>query len=49
MADGFAITADIYADITDAEKQQFLDDVCARCPLHDNLLNGTEVLHSLVS
>lgn len=43
------ISATIDADMTDEEKQQFLDDVCARCPLHDNLLNGTEVLHSLVS
>lgn len=41
------ISATIDADMTDEEKQQFLGDVCARCPLHDNLLNGTEVLHSL--
>lgn len=43
------ISASIDADMTEADKQQFLDDICARCPLHDNLLHGTEVLHKLAS
>ena len=41
------ITAKLDADLSQDAKQQFLDEVCARCPLHDNLLHGTKVLHSL--
>lgn len=42
------INATIDADLTDEQKAQFLDDVCQRCPLHDNLSLGTKVVHSLV-
>ena len=41
------ISAAIDADLTDAEKQQFLHDVCQRCPLHDNLSHNTQVVHRL--
>ena len=41
------ISAAIDADLTDAEKQQFLHDVCQRCPLHDNLSHSTQVVHRL--
>lgn len=40
------ITADIDADLSEQEKQDFLDTVCHRCPVHDNLLNPTLVTHS---
>ncbi|MCL1126681.1 OsmC family protein [Shewanella surugensis] len=40
------ILADIDADLTDIEKQYFLDLVCHRCPIHDNLLNLTLVTHN---
>ncbi len=40
------IKADIDADLTEQEKQEFLDSVCHRCPVHDNLLNPTLVTHS---
>ena len=42
------VTAEIDADLTDAEKQKFLDDVCHRCPLHDNIQLETSVEHSLL-
>lgn len=42
------ISASIDADLSDAEKQIFLDEVCDRCPLHDNTKLETEVLHQLV-
>ncbi|MFN3882747.1 MAG: OsmC family protein [Nitrincola lacisaponensis] len=41
------IMAEIDADLSDAEKQAFLDEVCDRCPLHDNTRLETEVIHSL--
>ena len=41
------ISAEIDADLNAEQKQRFLDEVCARCPLHDNLLNGTVVNHQL--
>ncbi|WP_299490365.1 OsmC family protein [uncultured Shewanella sp.] len=40
------IHARIDADLTSSEKQAFLDLVCHRCPIHDNLLNPTLVEHS---
>ncbi len=43
------ILAEIDADLSVEQKQRFLDEVCARCPLHDNLLTGTQVAHQLVS
>lgn len=42
------IAAEIDADLEPLAKQRFLDEVCARCPLHDNLLVGTLVEHQLV-
>ncbi|MCH8537087.1 MAG: OsmC family protein [Alkalimonas sp.] len=42
------ISASIDADLSDEAKQTFLAEVCARCPLHDNLLHGTEVVHQLL-
>ncbi|WP_333608879.1 OsmC family protein [Arsukibacterium sp.] len=42
------ISAEIDADLSDEQKQAFLDEVCRRCPLHDNLSHGTRVVHSLV-
>ncbi|TVQ71248.1 MAG: OsmC family peroxiredoxin [Oceanospirillales bacterium] len=42
------IQAEIDADMTDEEKKAFLDEVCHRCPLHDNTRLETEVVHSLV-
>ncbi len=45
--DAISIRAEIDADLSDAEKQEFLDQVCARCPLHDNIAHTTEVVHSL--
>lgn len=41
------ISAVIDADLTDEQKAQFLDAVCQRCPLHDNLSHTSEVVHSL--
>ena len=41
------ISAVIDADLTDEQKAQFLDEVCQRCPLHDNLSHTSEVVHSL--
>lgn len=42
------IAAQIDADLTDEEKKVFLDEVCDRCPLHDNVKLSTEVVHDLV-
>lgn len=33
--------------LSDAQKQAFLDEVCERCPLHDNIRLATEVTHNL--
>jgi uncharacterized OsmC-like protein len=41
------VTAKIDAELSSAEKQAFLDDVCDRCPLHDNIKLATEVVHTL--
>ena len=41
------ISAVIDADLTDEQKAQFLDEVCQRYPLHDNLSHASEVVHSL--
>ena len=41
------VKAQIDADLTDAEKTEFLDAVCDRCPLHDNIRLATVVDHSL--
>ena len=39
------LDADIDADLTAEQKQQFLDTVCNRCPVHDNLLSASRVEH----
>jgi putative redox protein len=43
----FRITAEIDADLSASEKQAFLDEVCERCPLHDNIKLATAVVHTL--
>jgi len=40
------LMAAIDADLDEQQKQDFLDAVCHRCPVHDNLLNPTLVNHS---
>lgn len=42
------VSAEIDADMSDDEKQAFLDAVCERCPLHDNIRLATRVTHHLV-
>ncbi len=44
---GFDIKAEIDADMTDEEKQIFLDLVCARCPVHDNIIRLSVVSHTV--
>jgi len=41
------VKATIDADMTDAEKAAFLDEVCERCPLHDNIRLATTVVHAM--
>lgn len=41
------VTAEIDADLSASEKQAFLDEVCDRCPLHDNIKLASEVIHTL--
>ncbi len=43
-----SVAAEIDADMTDEEKQAFLDAVCERCPLHANIKLETQVLHHLM-
>jgi len=42
------VSAEIDADMNDEEKQVFLDAVCERCPLHDNIKLETRVTHHLM-
>lgn len=42
------LDADIDADMTAEQKQQFLDTVCHRCPVHDNLLSASRVEHQSI-
>ena len=42
------IEASIDADLTEAEKAAFLDQVCQRCPLHDNVKLASSVINRLV-
>ncbi|MCK5894456.1 MAG: OsmC family protein [Endozoicomonadaceae bacterium] len=42
-----AIRAEIDAELSDEEKQQFLDEICRRCPVHDNITNASLITHSL--
>ncbi|MGI0119541.1 OsmC family protein [Zooshikella sp. RANM57] len=39
-----AVTMD--ADLSQEEKQQFIDDVCERCPVHENIKHLTTVSHT---
>ncbi|WP_461538175.1 OsmC family protein [Spongorhabdus nitratireducens] len=41
----FHVSAEIDADMTAEEKQAFLDAICARCPVHDNIAKTTVVEH----
>ena len=41
----FKVNAEIDADMSAEEKQAFLDEVCARCPVHDNIGKATVVEH----
>lgn len=41
------IQASIDAELTLLEKEAFLDEVCQRCPLHDNIKLATEVTHCI--
>ena len=43
-----SVAAEIDADMSDKEKQAFLDAVCERCPLHSNIKLVTQVFHHLV-
>lgn len=42
------ISATIDADLDEEQKQRFLDEVCARCPLHDNVHYETQISHHLL-
>lgn len=41
--EGFTITVDVDADMTDEEKNTFIHEVDARCPVSENLLNATPI------
>ena len=41
------VEAQIDADLSDEEKLEFLNAVCDRCPLHDNIKLATQVVHYL--
>lgn len=43
-----SVDASIDADLSEDEKKAFLDAVCDRCPLHDNIKLETRVDHQLV-
>ncbi|MDI3323005.1 OsmC family protein [Pontibacterium granulatum] len=43
-----SVGASIDADLSEEEKKAFLDAVCDRCPLHDNIKLETHVDHLLV-
>lgn len=40
---GITITVDVDADMTDEEKNAFIHEVDARCPVSENLLNATPI------
>lgn len=42
------ISAAIDADLDEEQKQRFLDEVCSRCPLHDNVHYETRISHHLL-
>ncbi|MDO6563284.1 OsmC family protein [Amphritea sp. 1_MG-2023] len=41
------VKASIDADLSDEEKATFFEAVCLRCPLHDNIMLQTDVIHRL--
>ena len=41
------VSAQIEADLTELEKQQFLELVCQRCPVHENIAASSQITHSL--
>jgi len=41
------VKAKIDADMSEEEKARFLDEVCERCPLHDNIRLSTHVSHDM--
>ena len=41
--EGITVTVDVDADMTDAEKEVFIHEVDARCPVSENLLNATPI------
>ncbi|MCC5880293.1 MAG: OsmC family protein [Idiomarina sp.] len=43
------VSAVIDSDISQQEKEQFLQEVCARCPLHDNVVMTTNVVHKVIA
>ena len=38
---------DIDSDLTAQQKKEFLDEVERRCPIADNMVNGTTIVHTL--
>lgn len=44
-----ALNASIDAELTEEQKREFLDTVCNRCPVHDNLLHPTLVTHRVTN
>lgn len=42
------ISAAIDADLDEEQKKRFLEDVCNRCPLHDNVRLETQITHQLL-
>ncbi|MBY4676216.1 OsmC family protein [Marinobacterium arenosum] len=41
------VKATLDADLNEQQKVAFLDEVCERCPLHDNIRFNTQVEHGL--
>jgi putative redox protein len=41
--EGITISVDVDADMTDEEKEAFVHEVDARCPVSENLLNATPI------
>ena len=41
--EGFTITVDVDADMTDEEKEAFIHEVDSRCPVSENMLNATPI------
>lgn len=46
--EGFKVVVKIDADMTAAEKQAFLEEVDARCPISDNIFNETPIEFEIV-